>query len=82
MNALGIINKAGKKRVFKDRTHRRYLYEGLHEVPVFNLKHQDLPVLLGFKFTVYRTAVKIYIEAKMLPQQTNYRQTYFINKNK
>ena len=82
MHALGIINKAGKKRVFKDRAHRRYLYEGYHEVPVFNLKHQDLPVLLAFKFNVYRTAVKIYVEAKMLPQQTNHRQAYFVNRNK
>ncbi len=38
LQALGIINKAGRKRVYKDRAHRRYLYEGLHEVPVFNLK--------------------------------------------
>ena len=38
MHALGIINKAGRKRVFKDRAHRRYLYEGFHEIPVFNLK--------------------------------------------
>ena len=67
MNALGIINKAGRKRVFKDRAHRRYLYEGLHEVPVFNLKVQDQPVIMGFKFNVYRTAIKIYVEAKMLP---------------
>ena len=38
MSALGIINKAGRKRIFKDRTHKRHLYEGMHEVPVFNLK--------------------------------------------
>ena len=67
MSALGIINKAGRKRVFKDRTHRRYLYEGLHEVPVFNLKFQNEPSLLSFKFNIYRTAVKIYVEAKLLP---------------
>ena len=67
MSALGIISKAGRKRVFKDRVHRRYLYEGLHEVPVFNLKFQNEPSLLAFKFNVYRTAVKIYVEAKMLP---------------
>ena len=67
LQALGIINKAGRKRVFKDRANRRYLYEGLHEVPVFNLKFQNEPVMLGFKFTVYRTSVKIYVEAKLLP---------------
>jgi hypothetical protein len=39
MHALGIISKAGKKKVFKDRHHKRYLYEGLHEIPVFNLKY-------------------------------------------
>ena len=67
MHALGIISKAGKKKVFKDRHHRRFLYEGLHEIPVFNLKYQEAPVMLGFKFSAYRTAVKIYIEAKLLP---------------
>lgn len=66
LQALGIINKAGRKRVFKDRVNRRYLYEGLHEVPVFNLKFQNEPVMLGFKFLVYRTSVKIYVEAKLL----------------
>ena len=66
MHALGIINKAGRKRVFKDRQHRRLLYEGLHEIPVFNLKYQEAPVMLAFKFTAYRTAIKIYVEAKML----------------
>ena len=66
MQALGIINKAGRKRVFRDRAHKRYLYEGYHEIPVFNLKFQDEPVLLAFKFTIYRTSVKIYAEAKLL----------------
>jgi len=41
MVALGIVNKAGKRRVLRDRTHRRYLYEGTHQVPVFNLKFQN-----------------------------------------
>ena len=82
MSALGIINKAGRKRIFKDRTHKRHLYEGLHEIPVFNLKFQNEPVLLAFKFNVYRTAVKIYVEAKMLPLQNNFRFNYFINRNK
>ena len=67
MNALGIINKAGRKRIYKDRTHKRHLYEGMHEVPVFNLKFQDEPVLHAFKFNIYRTAIKIYLVAKMLP---------------
>ena len=38
MQVLGIVNKAGRKKVFRDRTHKRHLYEGLHEIPVFNLK--------------------------------------------
>ena len=67
LHALGIINKAGRKRVFKDRSHRRYLYEGTHEVPVFNLKHQNEPVMMSFKFAAYRTSIKIYIMAKLLP---------------
>lgn len=82
MQALGIINKAGRKRVFRDRAHKRYLYEGYHEIPVFNLKFQDEPVLLAFKFTIYRTSVKIYAEAKLLQTQTNHTYAYFVNKNK
>ena len=83
MVALGIVNKAGKRRVLRDRTHRRYLYEGVHHVPVFNLKFQNQPVLLAFKFIVYRTSIKIYIEAKLMPTfQDNARWQYFINRNK
>ena len=84
MLALGIINKAGRKRVFKDRAHRRYLYEGLHQIPVFNLKFQNEPVLIAFKFTIYRTSVKIYVEAKMLAEheQENPRYCFFINRNR
>lgn len=36
--ALGIVSKAGRKRVFKDKSKTRHLYEGVHEIPVFNLK--------------------------------------------
>ena len=82
MVSLGIVNKAGKRRVLKDRSHRRYLYEGSHKVPVFNLKIQEQPVLLGFKFIVYRTTVKIYIEARMLHHQENGRFAYFVNRNR
>jgi len=45
--------------------------------------------MLAFKFTAYRTSIKIYIEARMLPQQSQImftgnenRFAYFINKNK
>lgn len=64
------------------RSVRRYLYEGFHQVPVFNLKYQEPPVLLKFKFIVYRTAVKIYVEAKLLSMHENARFNYFINKNR
>ena len=82
MVSLGIVNKAGKKRILKDRSHRRYLYEGSHKIPCFNLKFQEQPVLLAFKFIIYRTSVKIYIEAKMLMHQENGRFAYFINRNR
>jgi len=36
----------------------------MNQIPVFNVKLQSEPVLLHFKFQVYRTAIKIYIEAK------------------
>jgi hypothetical protein len=62
---------------------KRYLYQGIHEIPVFNLKIQDEPIMFIFKFTVYRTAVKIYFEAMLFPNQlTPHESTHFINKNK
>jgi len=33
---------------------KRNLYHGVHEVPVFNLKISNKPVLLSFKFNVFR----------------------------
>lgn len=82
MHALGIINKAGKKRVYRDRTHKRHLHEGIHEIPVFNLKFQNEPVMLPFKFIVYRSNIKIYVEAKLVPYNENNRFNFFINRNK
>ena len=38
MFTLGIINKAGKKKIIQDRNHKHFLYEGVHQIPVFNLK--------------------------------------------
>ena len=46
---------------------------------MFNLKFQDEPTLLFFKFIIYRTAVKIYVEAKLLGNQ---RMGTLINRNR
>ena len=46
---------------------------------MFNLKFQDEPTLLFFKFIIYRTAVKIYLEAKLLGNQ---RMGTLINRNR
>lgn len=69
LEALGIINKAGKRKLYKERGQKRHLYQGHHEVPVFNLKQQDEPVMLSFRFACYRTSVKIYVEAKLVVTQ-------------
>ena len=79
MRALGIMTKSGKRRNFSDRQRKRILYTGNHQIPVFNLKFQDEPVLLYFKFVVYRTAVKIYVEAKLFANQ---KMGALINRNK
>ena len=42
---------------------QRFLYEGYHKVPVFNLKVSDQPVLIALAFQVYRVGHKVYIEA-------------------
>jgi hypothetical protein len=39
------------------------LYQGFHQIPVFNLKVQNEPIMHIFKFIVYRTSAKIYFEA-------------------
>ena len=65
MQVLGIMTKSGKRRTFADKQRTRILYQGNHQIPVFNLKFQDEPTLLHFKFIIYRTAVKIYVEAKL-----------------
>ena len=82
LQALGIINKSGKKRIYKDRNRKRHLYQGFHQIPVFNLKYQDMPVMLTFKFMVYRTSIKIYIEAKLYPLPEQAKICYMVNKNR
>ena len=79
MRALGIMTKSGKRRNFSDRQRKRILYTGNHQIPVFNLKCQDEPALLFFKFVIYRTAVKIYVEAKLFANQ---KMGALINRNK
>lgn len=51
----------------RDGTKRRVLYQGMHEIPVFNLRVGSQPVLLAFRFTVFRLAnkKKIFISARM-----------------
>ena len=82
LKTLGIVNKSGRKRVIKDKNKRRLLYEGVHEIPVFNLKLQDQPVLLQFKFTAYRTSIKIYIEGRIFLKPEQVRYAHFINRNR
>lgn len=43
------------------------LYTGQHEIPVFNLRVGSQPVLLAFRFKVFRLAnkKKIFISARM-----------------
>ena len=43
------------------------------------MKHQDEPALLFFKFVIYRTAVKIYVEARLFANQ---KMGALINRNK
>ena len=48
---------------------KRNLYHGVHEVPVFNLKISNKPILLSFKFNVFRMNTnqrKIFVAAKLL----------------
>jgi len=41
---------------------KRFLYEGFHWVPVFNLKLTDKPLLIPLAFQIYRVNHKVYIE--------------------
>jgi hypothetical protein len=45
LKAIGVMKGSGKKWGFSDRQVKRLLYTGIHEIPVFNLKIQDEPVL-------------------------------------
>jgi len=47
---------------------KRHLYQQIHEVPVFNLRVSNQPILVSFRFTVFRMAnkKKIFVQAKML----------------
>lgn len=42
---------------------RRFLYEGFHRIPVFNIRVSDKPVLIPLAFQIYRVSHKVYIEA-------------------
>lgn len=49
---------------------KRQLYNGIHEVPCFNLKLGDKPILMSFKFSIFRmnnNKRKIFVGAKILP---------------
>ena len=59
------MKKSGKKQTFKDKQLKRMLYQGVHQIPVFNLKIQNEPIMHIFKFMVYRTSAKIYFEAQL-----------------
>jgi hypothetical protein len=63
-----ILEKPGENEKYINR--KRQLYNGMHEVPCFNLKYADQPILLTFKFSVFRmnnNKRKIFVGAKMLP---------------
>ena len=73
------MTKSGKRKNVRDKQRKRILYQGNHQIPVFNLKVQDEPTLLYFKFTIYRTSIKIYCEAKLF---NNQKMSALINRNK
>jgi hypothetical protein len=45
-----------EQKPFKSKN--RYLYSGIHEVPVFNLKLSNQPILVRFKFNIFRIVNK------------------------
>ena len=65
-----IMDKPEEQEKYLNR--KRQLYNGVHEVPCFNLKYSDSPILLSFRFSVFRmnsSKRKIFIGAKMLSGQ-------------
>lgn len=50
---------------------KRQLYQGFHEVPVFNLRIGNKPVLLRFRFSVFRmnNKKKVFVSAKLSSKQ-------------
>lgn len=63
----GIMEKPEEAEKYLNR--KRQLYNGVHEVPCFNLKYSDSPILLSFRFSVFRmnsSKRKVFIGAKML----------------
>lgn len=63
-----VPGKLGDTQKYLNR--KRQLYTAIHEVPCFNLKYADAPILLSFKFSVFRmnnNKKKIFIGAILLP---------------
>ncbi len=65
---LSIIDNQSKSNQGDNKKHadRRILYQGEHQIPVFNLKFSEQPQIHRLKFIIYRTLNKIYFEAKPL----------------
>ena len=58
---------------------KRQLYKGIHEVPVFNLKLSNKPILLSFSFSVFRmnnNKRKIFVSGKLLSGQPRVSMSY------
>jgi hypothetical protein len=73
----GMMEKPEEAEKYLNR--KRQLYNGVHEVPCFNLKYTDTPILLSFRFSVFRmnsSKRKIFIGAKMLQGQPAICQRY------
>ena len=73
----GLMEKPEEAEKYLNR--KRQLYNGVHEVPCFNLKYTDTPILLSFRFSVFRmnnSKRKIFIGAKMLQGQPAICQRY------
>jgi hypothetical protein len=62
----------------KQRTSQRQLYKGVHEVPVFNLAVDEKPVLLAFKFSVFRMSnkKKVFVSAHLKARPGSLAQSY------
>lgn len=66
--ALGSNSRLNGGSEFQPPRSKRHLYSGVHEVPVFNLKISSQPILVSFRFNIFRLVnkSKIFVQAKLL----------------